>query len=622
MQTLDVTTVRADLDAQVQGKTLCDVLLRNLREHPDQLALSWKAKGGWHHLTWAEYRQRVAEVAMGLTTLGVGRGDFVALMLRNRPEHVIADLGAVHLGATAVSLYNTLAPEQIGYIAAHCEAKVAIVEDRAFMERWEKVRADLPALRWVVMLKDADAFADYDWVVSWDDLVGRGSEALASAPEAFEDAWKAVQPDDPATLIYTSGTTGPPKGVVITHRNALWTAASVERWSNEYQDRLPSDLRYLSYLPLAHSFERLSGHYNALWRGYHVYFCPEVLQVMEYMPEVRPFTFVAVPRLWEKAYAGINAALAAEPNERRRKIAMRAIEAGRQAVRLRLAGEPLPLGLRLRLRLLDRLVLVKIRRRVGMDECVLAVSGAAPIAPEILEFFLAVGLNMAEGYGLTENTAGAVLTPPDRPKPGTVGPPMPGVEVRLGDDGEVLLRGGNVTAGYYKEPAKTAETFDAEGWLHTGDIGEIDDEGFLRIVDRKRELIVTAGGKNVSPANLENLLKRHPLIGQACVVGDRRRHIAALVVLDPETAVAWAKRNGLPEGVTTQELAADERALAEVQRAVDEANQHVSQAEGIKRFVVLPSEWTVETDELTPTLKLKRRVIHDKYAAEIDSLYA
>src|SRR6266540_222561 len=251
MQTLDVTTVRADLDAQVQGKTLCDVLLRNLREHPDQLALSWKAKGGWHHLTWAEYRQRVAEVAMGLTTLGVGRGDFVALMLRNRPEHVIADLGAVHLGATAVSLYNTLAPEQIGYIAAHCEAKVAIVEDRAFMERWEKVRADLPALRWVVMLKDTDAFADYDWVVSWDDLVGRGREALASAPEALEDAWKAVQPDDPATLIYTSGTTGPPKGVVITHRNALWTAASVERWSNEYQDRLPSDLRYLSYLPLA-----------------------------------------------------------------------------------------------------------------------------------------------------------------------------------------------------------------------------------------------------------------------------------------------------------------------------------------------------------------------------------
>jgi long-chain acyl-CoA synthetase len=622
MQTQDVSAVRADLDAIVEGKTLCDVLLRNAREAPDQPALSARSAGGWQHLTWAQYRQRVAEVAMGLSTLGVGRGDFVALMLRNCPEHVIADLGAVHLGATAVSLYNTLAPEQIGYIAGHCEAKVAIVEDRAFMERWEKVRADLPALRWVVMLKDAGAFADYDWVLSWDDLVGKGRQALAGAPEAFEAAWKVVQPDDPATLIYTSGTTGPPKGVVITHRNALWTSASVERWSDEYQDLLPGELRYLSYLPLAHSFERLSGHYNAMWRRYHVFFCPEILQVMEYMPEVRPFNFVAVPRLWEKAYAGINAALDAEPNERRRKIALRAIETGKEAVRLRLAGQPLPLGLRLRLRLMDRLVLRKIRQRVGMDECLLAVSGAAPIDPEILAFFLAIGLNMAEGYGLTENTAGASLTPPDHPKPGTVGPPFPGVEVRLAEDGEVLVRGGNVTAGYYKDPEQTAATFDADGWLHTGDVGELDDEGFLRIVDRKRELIVTAGGKNISPANLENLLKRHPLIGQACVVGDRRRYVAALVVLDPEAAVAWARRNGLPEGAGPAEVVADERVRRELQGAVDEANQHVSQAEGIKRFAILPSEWTVESDELTPTLKLKRRVIHQKYAAEIDALYA
>jgi long-chain acyl-CoA synthetase len=622
MQTPDVSTVRADLDAKVQGMTLCDLLLRNAREHGDQPALGWKADGRWQHLSWSQYRQRVAEVAMGLATLGVGRGDFVALMLRNRPEHVIADLGAIHLGATAVSLYNTLAPEQIGYIAAHCEAKVAIVEDRAFMERWEKVRADLPGLRRVVMLADADAFAGYDWVLSWDDLVGKGRQALSDAPDAFGAAWKGVKPDDPATLIYTSGTTGPPKGVVITHRNALWTSASVERWSADYEDEPPSNARYLSYLPLAHSFERLSGHYNALYRAFHVHFCPEVLQVMEYLPEVRPFTFVAVPRLWEKAYAGINAALAAEPNERRRKIALRAVETGKEAVRLRLDGKPLPLGLRLRLALLDRLVLAKIRRRVGLDECRLAVSGAAPIAPEILEFFLAIGLNMAEGYGLTENTAGAFLTPPERPKPGTVGPPMPGVEVRLADDGEVLLRGGNVTAGYYKDPVQTAETFDADGWLHTGDLGELDDEGFLHIVDRKRELIVTAGGKNISPANLENLLKRHPLVGQACVVGDRRHHVAALVVLDPEAAAAWARRSGLPEGTSPAELARDARVLAEVQRAVDDANQHVSQAEGIKRFAVLPAEWTVEGDELTPTLKLKRRVVHQKYAAEIDALYA
>jgi long-chain acyl-CoA synthetase len=621
MQARDAAAERASLDAEVQEKTLCDVLVRNAEERGDRPALAWKQDGAWQHLTWKEYRQRVAELAMGLATLGVERGDFVALMLRNRPEHVLADLGAVHLGATAVSLYNTLAPDQIAYIAGHCEAKVAVIEDRAVMERWEKVREELPGLRWVVLLDDAEAFADYDWVLSWDDLLSKGRQALAGHPAAFEAARKAVRPDDPATLIYTSGTTGPPKGVVITHRNALWTAASVQRWSAPNEEgRWPSDPRYLSYLPLAHSFERLSGHYNALWRGLHVHFCPEVLQVVAYLPEVRPFTFVAVPRLWEKAHAGIEAAIAAEPNERRRRLAERAIETGRAAVRLRLAGEPVPLGLRLRLALLDRLVLVKIRRRIGLDQCLLAVSGAAPIAPEILEFFLAIGVNMAEGYGLTENTAAAFVTPPQHPKPGTVGPPMPGVEVRLAGDGEVLIRGGNVTAGYYKEPDRTAETFDADGWLHTGDVGEFDDEGFLRIVDRKKELIVTAGGKNVSPANLENLLKRHPLVGQACAVGDRQRYIAALIVLDPEVAPAWAKRAGL-DATRVDELARDERVLAEIQRAVDDANQYVSSAEAIKRFTLLPAEWTVDTDELTPTLKLKRRVIHERYAAEISALY-
>jgi long-chain acyl-CoA synthetase len=322
MQTRDASAERAALDAEIQGKTLCDLLLRNAREHGDRPALAWKQDDGWQRLSWKQYHQRVAEVAMGLSTLGVARGDFVALMLRNRPEHLIADLGAVHLGATAVSLYNTLAPDQVGYIAGHCEAKVAVVEDRGFMERWEKVRGELPALRWVVLLEDADAFADYDWVLSWDELLSKGRQALAGDRQAFEKAWKAVQPDDPATLIYTSGTTGPPKGVVLTHRNALWTAASVQRWSAPHeQGRWPDDPRYLSYLPLAHSFERLSGHYNALWRAMHVHFCPEVLKVVQYLPEVRPFTFVAVPRLWEKAHAGIKAALAAEPNQRRRQLA-------------------------------------------------------------------------------------------------------------------------------------------------------------------------------------------------------------------------------------------------------------------------------------------------------------
>jgi long-chain acyl-CoA synthetase len=614
----DATATRAAIDAAIDGRTLCDVLLRNAREHGDQPALAWKEADGWQRLSWAGYRQAVAEVAMGLATLGVGRGDFVALMLRNRPEHLIADLAVVHLGATPVSLYNTLVPEQVGYITTHCEAKLAIVEDLGFLERFEKVREQLPALRRVVLVEDADAVAGQDQVVSLERLRAAGRDAPAADRDAFEAAWRRAQPDDPATLIYTSGTTGPPKGVVITHRNALWTAASVERtWPMPIAPGTP----YLSYLPLAHSYERLCGHYACLWSAQQVHFCPDILRVMEYLPEVRPVSFVAVPRLWEKAHAGITAAIAAEPDERRRRLVARALTVGREAVRLEQAGKPVPAALRLQRMLFDRLVFSRIRSRIGLDRCRLAVSGAAPIAEEVLEFFLAVGLPIVEGYGLSENTAGATVNPVGRTRVGTVGLPLPGVEVRLDDDGEILIRGGNVTAGYYKEPEKTAETFDADGWLHTGDVGSVDDDGFIRVVDRKKELIVTAGGKNISPANLETLLQRHPLVGQACVIGDRRPFVAALVVLDPEAAPAWARRHGLP-ATRIEDLAADERVLAEVQRAVDDANQHVSQVERVKRFLVLPAEWTVDGEELTPTLKLKRRVIAEKYAAEIESLYA
>jgi long-chain acyl-CoA synthetase len=616
MQTTDAAAVRASIDAAIEGRTLCDVLLRNADERGGEPALAWKDGDAWRRLSWAGYREQVAEVAMGLAALGVGRGDFVAIMARNRPEHLIADLGTVHAGATPVSLYNTLAPEQVAYIAAHCEAKVAIVEDEAFLARFDKVRDELPGLRHLVVMTGAGA--DGGRVLSWERLRARGREALAAGRDAFEASWQRVEPGAPATLIYTSGTTGPPKGVVITHRNALWTAASVERnWAEPIAPGTP----YLSYLPLAHSFERLSGHYACLWSAQQVHFCPEMLAVMSYLPEVRPLSFVAVPRLWEKAHAGITAALAAEPDERKRKLVARALEVGRAAVRLEQAGKPVPLALRAQRALFDRLVFAKIRARIGLDNCRAAVSGAAPVSGEVLEFFLSIGLPMAEGYGLTENTAGATLNPVGRSRVGTVGLPLPGVEVRVAEDGEILIRGGNVTAGYYKEQELTAATFDAEGWLHTGDIGSVDPDGFVRVLDRKKELLVTAGGKNISPANLESLLERHPLVGQACAIGDRRPFVSALVVLDPEAAPAWAEQHRLPS-VSIEELAADERVLAEVQRAVDDANEHVSQAERVKKFVVLPAEWTVDGGELTPTLKRKRRVIVAKHAAEIEAIYS
>jgi long-chain acyl-CoA synthetase len=610
---------RTAIDADVEGQTLGAILARNADLYWNEPALSWKDDQGiWQRMTWKDYRERVAEAAMGLRALGVEPGDHVAIMARNMPQHLIADLAAVHLGATAVSLYNTLAPEQIQYVVGHCTAKVAVVECRPFMERWEKVRSELPALEHVVMIDDAGDFADYDWVSSWDSLLadGRGQLAAPEGREAFEASWKRTSPEDVATLIYTSGTTGPPKGVVLTHRNVIWTAASIDR-TGAY----PAGLRGVSYLPLAHALERLATHYLSLYKAAHVHFCPEVLQVFEYVPDVRPQAFAGVPRLFEKLQAGILAGINEEPNERRRKIALGAVKAGQEAARLEREGTSVPLGLKAKRAAFDRLVFSKIRNKIGLDQCMFTVTGAAPMAPDTHDFFAGIGLPLYEGYGMTESSAPATLNLPGRRKAGSVGPRLPGVEIALAEDGEVLIRGDNVTSGYYKEPEKTADTVDDDGWLHTGDIGRLDADGFLFIVDRKKELIVTSGGKNISPANIEALLKSHPLIGQAAAIGDGRKYMAALIVLDAEAAEQWAKDNGVLF-TNLASFAQEERVRAEVQRAVDDTNQRLSQVEAIKRWTILPTEWTVDSEELTPTLKLKRRVIGEKYHDEIEQLYS
>jgi len=625
VDTVRAGTVGAERDAiedEIRGKTLCDVIARNAELHEDDPAFSWKEDGGWRTMTWGEAYRQGAALTMGLRGLGVGKGDFVAIMARNRPEHVMADMAVIHSGATPVSIYNTLAPEQIAYIAGHCRAKAAIVEDSGFMERWEKIKADLPGLEHVVMIADAEEYADRGWVTSWADLTAKGQGSL-DAPggrEEFERTWRAVSPEDLATLVYTSGTTGPPKGVATTHRNALWTSASVDRMLN-----WPSgpELRAISYLPLAHSFERFITVYLGAWKAGHGYFCPEVLKVFEYMPDVRPFAFAGVPRVWEKLQAGILAALGEEPNERKRKIATAAIEKGKHAASLERQGRSVPVALRLQRQLFEKLVYSTIRSKIGLEKSVYCVTAAAPISLDTLDFFWGIGLPLYEGYGMTENTAAAVTGTPGMPKTkiGTVGRPIPGCEISLGQDGEVLIRGGNVTAGYYRNEEATSETFDAEGWLRTGDVGQVDADGYLKIVDRKKELIITAGGKNISPANLEALLKQYPLIGQAAAIGDKRKYVAALIVLDAEAAPAWAKANGVAF-TDIASFACEPRVVAEVQRAVDDVNSKVSNVEAIKRFTVLPTEWTVDGEELTPTLKLKRRVIVEKYAGEIESLYS
>jgi long-chain acyl-CoA synthetase len=609
-----VAIERQQIEQEVSGRTLCDLLAQHAASHGDAPAMSWKRDGAWQTLSWRDYRERVAEVAMGLAGLGVGPDDFVAIMATNRPEHVLADQGAVHAGATPTSFYFTLAPEQIGYVAGHCEAKVAVLEDRDTLKRWQELRDDLPALQYLVLLDGAQD-GDGPGVLGWDELVGRGREALAADRAAFEELAGRVGPEDNATLLYTSGTTGPPKGVLLTHHNVLFECTALDRLTG-----LEAGGSSVSYLPLAHIAERVLSIYGPLTMRTHIWFCPEPTQTVEYVREARPTLFFGVPRVWEKVRAGITAKLAAEENGRKRKIAQRAVDTGLEVVRRRQRGEPVPLGLRTRHAVLERLVLAKVREAIGLDRCTFASSAASPLAVDVAEFFAALGLPLVEVYGMTETTGVATGNRPGKVKIGTVGPALAGVEVRLAEDGEVLVRGPVNTPGYFRQPEATAALIDAEGWLHTGDVGELDADGYLKIVDRKKELIITSSGKNLSPANVEGLLKEHPLIGQALVYGDDRPYVVALIVLDHELAPAWAARNGLGGGGLAA-LAASERVLGEVQLAVDAANQRLARIEQVKRFELLPVEWTAESEELTPTLKLRRRIIHAKYAERIDALY-
>ncbi|HWH31853.1 MAG TPA: long-chain fatty acid--CoA ligase [Egibacteraceae bacterium] len=613
----EVLVERASIDEEIHGKTLLDLFERNAREHGDRPALNWMdAQGQWQSATWREYRERAVRAAMGLRSLGVDPGDFVAIMAGNRPEHVIADVAAMYNGATAVSLYNTLAPEQIVYVADNCGAKIAILENRDYFKRWEQIHDQLPRCEKVVLMEHADEFRGYDWVLSWDEVMAAGEQALAAQPDAVEERRKTLTPETPATVIYTSGTTGPPKGVVLTHRNILW-----ELTATDHFNAFPDFPRGISYLPLAHVAERSFSHWNGINKAGSTYFCPEITRAMEVVPVARPQAFVAVPRVWEKLHAGLLAALQAEPDERKRKIALKAVAVGQEVIERTQRGDSVPLKLRLQHRLFDKLVYSKIREKIGLDACELALSGAAPIARDILVFFAGIGLPIHEVYGMSETTAVTHGNPLGAIKIGTVGVPLPGVECRIAEDGEVLVRGGNMTPGYHNRPEATAELLDDEGWVHTGDLGTVDADGYLTIVGRKKELIITAGGKNISPNNIEGVLKEHPLIGQVCCVGDMKPFISALIVLDGEAAPVWAAQHGVPF-TDFASFSRDERVLSEVASAVEAANQRLAKVEQIKKWRVLEREWTPETEELTPTLKLKRNVIHDKYAADIESLYS
>ncbi len=604
---------RAEMDAVVEGKTILDFFDRNADRFPDQPAVLWKDGDAWQHLTWSQYHTQVQEAAAGFQSLGVGVSDFVAIMAGNRPEHGAADLGAGMAGGTGVTVYSTFAPEQVQYVASNCGAKIAVVEGLETMKTWEAIRSELPDLRYIVMLDDADHYATTDWVLSWNDLLERGREALAKDPDCVSRVRSQITPESLATLIYTSGTTGVPKGVMITQRNVVWTAESVRR-----AVEIPPNPRLVSYLPLAHIAERMSTHYNGIYLAGEVYFCPDMAQVLEYIQKARPQVFVGVPRVYEKFHARISGNFA---HHEKADLIKKALANATAVIEAEQAGKNPGLGAKAKRALFDKLVFSKVRAQLGLDQVTVAITAAAPISRDLIVFFNAIGVPLLELYGMSENTGPATTNRPDHNNMGTVGTPLPGVEIRLGEDGEVLMRGGIVSAGYYKKPEDTAESFDADGWLHSGDLGQLEPDGSLRIVGRKKEIIITAAGKNVAPAKLETIVKNDPIISQVCMIGDGRKFLTMLIAIDPEEAPAWAEANGV-EFTDLASFVKEPALVDKISQLVDEANGHVSQVEKVKKFTIVPDNWTPDTGEITPSLKLKRRVVVEKYSDAIEAMYA
>jgi long-chain acyl-CoA synthetase len=600
-----MTLSSQDIDAIVAGRTMTSLFRDMVARRADAVAVRWRPPGSdtaTGALTWAEYADQACRVAAGLQALGVRPGQRIVLMMRNRPEFYPADMGALLAGATPISIYNSSSPEQIEYLASHSEASAAIVGDVGMLERFLKVRSELPDLQNLV-LTDGPAPSD---VVPFAGLLG-------AAPVDLDEAAGRVRPEDLATLIYTSGTTGPPKGVMISHYNLCWVLESMQRANGEPV----TGWRQISYLPMAHIAERWLTHYLHIGEGTDVTTCPEPTELASYLREVRPEHFLGVPRVWEKIYAGIMAAASADPEKKAGF--ERALELGAKAAAVRVTGQPLPPELAAAWEQVDAAAFANVRALVGLDQLRVAITGAAPIPRPVLDFFLAIGVPMSEVYGMSEATGPTTWARQIRP--GTVGVAIPGQEMKLLDDGEVCFRGGNVFSGYLKDPDRTAEALDEDGWLHTGDVGQLDEDGYLTIVDRKKELIITAGGKNISPANIEAAIKSYPLIGQACAIGDGRAYMTALIVLDPDVAPPWARSRGI-EFSSVADLAIHPDVRAEVERCVEEANGRFSQVEKIKKIAILPTEWQPDSEELTPTMKLKRRGVLTKYADEIESLYA
>ncbi len=581
--------------------TIVGRLYQQAKERPTAPAYFEKQGGAWQKTSYAEYADQVKQAGKALLALGLGQDSKICILGFNRPEWVILDIAAMAVGGAAAGIYTTCSAEEVGYILAHSEAPLVLLENE---EQWLKVKAErerLPQLKYAVMMRGAPPIED-PLVLSWEAFLQRAEER---SDDDFFAATEALRPDQLATLIYTSGTTGPPKGVMLSHENLAWTAQAAVKLN----DTGPSDCA-LSYLPLSHIAEQMFSIHVPLTAGSHVYFAESIDALPDNLKEVQPTVFFGVPRIWEKFHAGISAKLKQATGVKKSLVGW-ALSVGARVSALKVRGEEPRGALALQYGLASRLVFSKLKPAIGLGRARVAVSGAAPIAKEVLEFFASLDIVIQEVYGQSEGTGPTSFNQRGRTRLGSVGPALPGCEVTLAEDGEVRLRGPNVFLGYFKDEAETARTLQG-GALCSGDLGELDSDGFLFITGRKKDIIITAGGKNITPKNIEGALKSDELVTEAVVIGDRRPYLTCLITVDPELA------KQLDPGAPAHESKAVRERL---QGLVDEVNTHLAKVETVKRFAVLPRELSIEGGELTPTLKVKRAKVSEHFAAEIEALY-
>lgn len=610
----DVLAVREQYEARILGLHMPATVRQAADKYADRPAFSdrFDVPEGetWSTITWAETWELTQQVAAALMDLGVEKGDPVAIMAANRTAHTLADYGAMTAAAVPMSIYNTLAQEQVAFIAAESRPVVVVLEDHDRYQRWEKALAEVDSIRHVVMLADADRVDD-PRVMTWDGLLARGRDT-----SGVEERMDRITPDLPATFLYTSGTTGNPKGVVLTHHNVMYEAVSTLDAAG-----LVGSQRTISYLPLAHIAERVLATYAPPFLGSHVHAIPDPAGLLGALGEVHPTAFFGVPRVWEKIKTGISAKLAEDPDPANHELVTNAMAAGLAWTQAHEHGNEMTPEVEEAYAEADEAILGFLRLLLGLDQVTWAASAAAPMPLEVAKFMGGLGLQVYDVYGMTETTGAFTSNGPGAFKLGTVGRPNPGIEVRLAEDGEILCRGPVNTPGYHLQEQATRNLIDEDGWIHTGDIGTVDEDGFYSIIDRKKELIITSAGKNIAPSNIENYLKESPIIGHAMALGDDRSYVVAILTLDGEIAPLVAAKMGI-EFTDLADLSSRPEIRAMAQAAVDRANERLSRPEQVKAWELLADEWTAESEELTPTLKLKRRVVKTKYADVVEGLYA